>query len=109
MKESEEDKKTFHKLYQPVWLFFLVCLNDLLSNVLSILFLIVEPRHFTTVYLIFIIVSCLRIPIWLFNSIYLIGLSRPLLRMYFLLDNNLLYVLGSTITYLAYNFYGPVI
>jgi len=48
--------------------------------------------------------TAVRISVWIFDSIYLIGLSRSLLRMYFLVDNNLLFFLGSSVTYLAYNY-----
>ena len=48
--------------------------------------------------------SCVRVAIWIYNSIYLIGVSKSLFRMYFLIDNNFLFVLGTVITYLAYNY-----
>jgi len=41
MKESEEDQKTFHKLYQPYWLFFMVYICELVTVLLSILLLVV--------------------------------------------------------------------
>lgn len=71
---------------------------------LSLLLLMVSLEKRSTVYLIYIIFSCVRCAVWIYNSIYLIGFSKSLFRLYFLIDNNLLFFLGTSITYLAYNF-----
>jgi hypothetical protein len=48
--------------------------------------------------------TIIRVGIFLYNSIYLIGLSKSLVRTYCIADNNLLFALGTCLTYLAYNY-----
>jgi len=91
-------------MYQPYWLFFIVYLCELLSILLALLLLVVDLQNRPKVYLTYIVMTVVRVSVWIFNSIYLIGVSKSLFRLYFLLDNNLLFAVGTSVTYLAYNF-----
>lgn len=79
-----------------------------MTLLLSLLLFMVSIQKRATVFLIYIIISIIRTAIFLFNSIYLIGINKPLFRLYFLIDNNLLFMLGTCITYVAYNYAGTI-
>lgn len=71
---------------------------------LSLLLAIVKPENKKWVYLTYMILTGIRCSIFLFNSIYLIGCTKKLLKLYFLLDNTFVVEVASVITYIFLNY-----
>ena len=77
---------------------------ELITIFLSILLLLVDTEHKKWVYLTYICMTVVRVIIFSVNTIYLIGIRKKTLALYFLLDNTFLVMVASDITYVFLNY-----
>lgn len=72
---------------------------------MSLLLRLVSTENKKYMYLTFIVMTVVRCSIFLATSIQLIGCSKKLLKLYFLLDNTFLVMVASIITYIYLNYH----
>ena len=98
----EPETKTRKRVNQPLWIFWIVVFCELFTAY-AILFLgLLEDSN--TAYLIYIVGTFIRSSVWFYSSIQLVGFSKVLFRMYFLMDSILLFELSSIGTFISLNF-----
>jgi hypothetical protein len=85
-------------------LYIAVLICEIVTIFLSILLLALPLSKRSTVYLIYICLTVIRVAIFAYNSWYLVGFTMPLVRLYLLLDNNLVVEIASVVTYIMLNY-----
>ena len=80
----------------------MVCVFEMATIMLGFLLLVVEDR--ASVYLSYIVLTGVRCAGWLYNSWWLVGWSWEFVHLYLLLDNNMLFYMGTVATYIFLNY-----
>lgn len=89
---------------QNLLIYLLVCLMETITIFLSLLLILLPPYQLKWAYLTYIIMTIVRSIVFLISSLHLIGLTKDLLKLYFLMDNVLLFMIASDITYFFLNY-----
>ena len=89
---------------QNMVLYCLVCLMETATIFLSLLLILLPASQLKWAYLTYIFMTFLRSFVFIASSINLVGLTKPLFRLYFLIDNVLLFQIATDITYIFLNY-----
>lgn len=77
---------------------------ELVTIFLSLLLILLSPNELYKAYLTYIVMTCVRCLVFITSSLLLIGLSKEVFKLYFLLDNVVLVEIASDITYAFLNY-----
>ena len=75
---------------------------------LSLLLVLVPAEDLKHVYMTYIIMTCVRAVVFSISSLQLVGFTKDLYKLYLLIDNVLLVVIASIITYAFLNYQKPI-
>jgi hypothetical protein len=77
---------------------------ELVTIFLSLLLILLPSDELHKAYIIYIVMTFVRCLVFLTSSLLLVGLSKEMFKLYFLLDNVVLVELASDITYVFLNY-----